>query len=139
MMASSIFLDTNGWLALLNRTDNMHAQAKVAWVDIVRGMHPLILTDWVVAETGNGLARSKDKAILAEALERILQVPRNQLVSIDEALLREALSLFSQHADKSWGLVDCASFIVMRAHGITEAFTSDHDFEQAGFRSLLTT
>jgi len=33
--------------------------------------------------------------------------------------------------------VDFASFIVMQERGITEAFTSDHDFEQAGFRCLL--
>lgn len=138
-MASSIFLDTNGWLALLNRTDTLHAQAKEAWVRVVRGGQPLILTDWVVAEMGNGLARAKEKARLTEALDRILRVSRNELVYVDEALLRAALDLFGQHADKSWGLVDCASFIVMRDRGITEAFTSDHDFVQAGFQCLLTT
>jgi predicted nucleic acid-binding protein len=35
--------------------------------------------------------------------------------------------------------VDCASFIVMQERGITEAFTSDRDFEQAGFKRLLST
>jgi hypothetical protein len=30
------------------------------------------------------------------------------------------------------------SFVVMREHGITEALTGDHHFEQAGFEMLLT-
>ena len=137
-MASSIFLDTNGWVALLNRNDSMHVQANEAWARVVRGRHSLILTDWIVAETGNGLARAKDKARLAEAFDRVLQVPRNELVIVEESLLREAMALFCHHADKTWGLVDCASFVVMRDRGIAEAFTSDHDFEQAGFKCLLS-
>ncbi len=136
-MASSVFLDTSGWLALLNRTETTHEQAIRAWASIVRGKHQIVLTDWVVAETGNGLARAKDKTRLAEALDRILQVPHNELVYIHEDLLRKAIALFGQHTDKSWGLVDCASFIVMRERNIAEAFTTDHDFEQAVFRCLL--
>ena len=56
---------------------------------------------------------------------------------VTHALLSRALSEYSQHADKSWGLVDCASFLVMRDLGISEAFTSDSHFEQAGFKVLL--
>jgi hypothetical protein len=48
-----------------------------------------------------------------------------------------ALDYFARYADKSWGLVDCASFVVMQQRGITEAFTSDRHFEQAGFACLL--
>ena len=39
--------------------------------------------------------------------------------------------------DKEWGLVDCTSIIVARDMGITEIFTTDHHFEQAGFTILL--
>lgn len=137
-MTSSIFLDTNGWLALLNRSESMHAQAIAMWGDIVRGKRPIVLTDWIVGETGNGLARAKDKTRLEIALARILQVARNELIYIDDNLLHKAIDLFNQHADKSWGLVDCASFVVMNERGITESFTSDRHFEQAGFRHLLS-
>ncbi len=39
--------------------------------------------------------------------------------------------------DKDWSLTDCISFVVMEEHGITDALTGDHHFEQAGFRALL--
>jgi predicted nucleic acid-binding protein len=137
-MASSVFLDTNGWLALLNSADAMYAQAEIVWRDIVTGGHRIVLTDWVVAETGNGLARSQGKIRLLEALNRIVRNPRGELVVIDEELLRQSLDFFGRHADKSWGLVDCASFLVMQERGITQAFTSDGHFEQAGFTCLLS-
>jgi len=31
----------------------------------------------------------------------------------------------------------CISFVVMEQHGIVEALTADHHFEQAGFKALL--
>lgn len=51
-MASSIFIDTNGWLAILNSDDRMHAQADRKWSEVVLGQRHVVLTDWVVAETG---------------------------------------------------------------------------------------
>lgn len=45
--------------------------------------------------------------------------------------------MFRNRTDKNWSLVDCASFVVMRKHGILEALTADHHFEQAGFVRLL--
>jgi hypothetical protein len=39
--------------------------------------------------------------------------------------------------DKDWGLTDCISFVVMKDTKMTEALTTDHHFEQAGFKALL--
>jgi predicted nucleic acid-binding protein len=47
------------------------------------------------------------------------------------------MSLYRQHADKAWSLTDCISFAVMREKRLTEAFTSDQHFQQAGFIPLL--
>lgn len=63
--------------------------------------------------------------------------PRCRVVFITAALLRRSLELYLARGDKHWGLVDCASFIVMIDEGITEALTNDRHFEQAGFRPLL--
>jgi len=47
-------------------------------------------------------------------------------------------TLYQQRPDKEWGLTDCISFVVMQEQGISEAFTSDHHFTQAGFTILLS-
>jgi predicted nucleic acid-binding protein len=60
------------------------------------------------------------------------------VVVVDRLLLEKAIDRYRSFSDKTWGLVDCASFLVMEERGITEAFTSDHDFEQAGFQCLIT-
>jgi predicted nucleic acid-binding protein len=52
-----VLLDTNGWIALLNASDTLHESARLIWTQLARERTPIIVTDWVVAETGNGLAR----------------------------------------------------------------------------------
>ena len=59
------------------------------------------------------------------------------LVEPDPALWRRGLALYRTRPDKAWSLTDCISFIVMTDHGLTDALTGDHHFEQAGFRALL--
>jgi predicted nucleic acid-binding protein len=72
-----------------------------------------------------------------EVVEQMLEAPSVEVVAINDVLLRRALNDYAKFADKTWGLVDCASFIVMQERGITEAFTSDRHFAQAGFQCLL--
>ena len=52
-------------------------------------------------------------------------------------LYAQAFRLYQDRPDKEWGLIDCVSFVVMGARGITDALTSDEHFEQAGFKALL--
>jgi predicted nucleic acid-binding protein len=47
------------------------------------------------------------------------------------------LESFEQRPNKEWSLTDCISFVVMEAHGLSEALTSNGDFEQAGFVALM--
>jgi hypothetical protein len=52
-------------------------------------------------------------------------------------LFDKAVTLFSARPDKEWSLTDCTSFVVMQEHGLSEALTSDHHFQQAGFTALF--
>ena len=60
-----------------------------------------------------------------------------EIVHIDEQLDVRAWELLENRLDKTWSLVDCASFVVMEQRGLTDALTTDHHFEQAGFVRLL--
>ena len=137
MPTKAVFLDTNGWLALLNSADALHFAARTCWTDLIREGASLVLTDWIVAETGNGLARSRARGRFVEAVELIQASSSARLLTVTPALFRGALDLYRDRPDKAWGLVDCSSILVMQELGITEAFTNDRHFEQAGFKCLL--
>jgi predicted nucleic acid-binding protein len=97
----------------------------------------VVLTDWIIAETGNGLARSRMKESFVEVVRQMLAAPSVDVIVVDSELIERALARFAKFADKNWGLVDCASLAVMEERSITDAFTSDSDFNQAGFTCLL--
>ncbi len=132
-MPGKIFLDTSFIVALINDRDEHHEEAQaLSWFFDTAD---LALTEAVILEIGNGLANGFRK----EAVEviRILRTSdKTSILKVDGELLEQAISLYAQHADKKWGLVDCLSFIVMRENGVTEALSFDHDFEQAGFTLL---
>jgi predicted nucleic acid-binding protein len=138
-MTSSVFLDTSGWIAILNSVDSQHLIAQDTWRELANRGCRFVVTDWIIAETGNGLSRSLMRGRFVEVVQQMLEAPSVEIVAICDDLLRRALAEYAKFADKSWGLVDCASFIVMRERGITEAFTCDRHFDQAGFECLLPT
>lgn len=137
MPAKVVFLDTNGWLALLNAADALHQTADAVWKQLGQQGYSVVVTDWVVAETGNGLARTAGRSRFAQAVERLRANSKARLLFVSEQILQRALALYEARPDKTRGLVDCAGFVIMQDEDIHEAFTNDRHFQQAGFQCLL--
>jgi len=135
--SKQVFLDSHDWIALLNAADELHERADALWKKLGEQHYHVFVTDWIVAETGNGLARTRARSRFVRIMRALLQDPRATMVRIDDKLLVRALELYDHRGDKEWGLVDCASIIVMADHDIREAFTHDKLFKQAGFECLL--
>ena len=131
------FLDTSGWIALLNSRESWHVEANRIWKEFGHRRRSVFVTDWVVAETGNGLAGGGRRELFVKSLRVFMSAANVRLVYVDGDLLRRAIDLYEARPDKEWGLVDCASFVLMKEQGIRDALTNDHHFEQAGFRCLL--
>ncbi|WP_292771135.1 hypothetical protein [Nostoc sp. NOS(2021)] len=70
-------------------------------------------------------------------IQQCYQTPNMCVVSVDTELLNRALQLYQSRLDKTWGLTDCISFIVMQYQGLIIAATADQHFVQAGYRALL--
>lgn len=98
---------------------------------------PLLTTEFVLIEIGNGLAALKFRRDAGKIIHSLQANPFVKIIPASSDLFRQALALFEQRPDKSWGLTDCASFIVMRDNNITDALTTDDHFRQAGFKVLL--
>lgn len=129
-----VFADTAFFLALANASDKWHGQA-VAFSqenDLV-----LLTTSWVLTELGDALSRPWHRAVFLRVLEEFEGDPDDILVEADQLLWNLGRDLYADRSDKDWSLTDCISFIVMQQRGLTDALTSDHHFEQAGFNILL--
>ena len=137
MPSELVFLDSSGWIALLNSRDENHARAVVIWRDLVTRQARVVLTDWIIAETGNSLAKTPLRQMYGNAVRLVMNREEYQVVMVDRDTLSRSTELYANRPDKSWGLVDCASFVVMIELGIRDSLTADHHFEQAGFHPLL--
>jgi len=132
----SLFVDTGFFLALEIKTDQNHAAAKHYWQKLKLTPVPMVTTTYVMDETVTFLNTRgwHDKAV--NVGNRLLNSTAIQLVHIDEVFFQLAWAYFQQHADKTYLLTDCLSFIVMQHQGIQAALSFDKHFTQACFLRL---
>ncbi len=105
------FVDTSFVIALVNRSDQYHSQA----VELASRFdkRSLVITDAVILEIGNALARNFKKESI-QIIEHFFTSDEIHIVNLNPDLFRRAFDLYRSHFDKAWGLIDCISFIVMR-------------------------
>jgi len=136
---SFLFIDTSGWGNLFDASQPYHSQATDFYLSAKVEEKKIITTNYIIIE-------------LVSLLTSPLRVPRNKIIQFisgiklspylkiihtDISLDDQAWQFFQRHQDKDWSLVDCSSFVIMNRLNISEALTSDHHFEQAGFVRLL--
>jgi uncharacterized protein len=97
--------------------------------------YPFVTTDAVLLEVGNALAK-RFRTQGTEIIHYFLNSSDATVVHLNPLLFKRGLDLYESHDDKTWGLVDCVSFVVMREMEIEDALTFDRHFTQAGFRRL---
>lgn len=134
---NSVFLDTSFAIALAVEQDAYHDPALRLAERVEEGRVPVTTTRPVVLEIGNYLATPARRPQTISYIEALRSEPAVTVVPLSDDLFRRGLALYRERQDKSWGLTDCISFVVMRTRDIREALTADGDFEQAGFRALL--
>ncbi len=128
------FVDTSFSVALVSEMDFDHTKARELATQYEHA--PLLTTDCVLLEIGNSLARNyRDQAV--STITNYLTSLEVEIVSLDPELFLRGFELYQSRMDKTWGLVDCISFIVMSDRGIKDVLTSDRHFRQVGFRALM--
>lgn len=136
-MRRAVFVDTAAWLALINKSDTLHAEAKKIRNNLLNNNIRLVVTDYIIVEIANALSRVPLREAAIQLIDSIKLSKDIEVVQVDTEIYAKAWELYSGRVDKEWSLTDCTSFIVMARKKITEAFTSDRHFEQAGFKILL--
>lgn len=133
-MSENIFIDTGFVIALINKRDRYHKQARILADQYDR--QPLLITDAILLEIGNALARGF-KVEASEIIANFMISDEVKVVRLSPQLFDEAFALYRKYQDKEWSLVDCVSFVVMQKENITQALTFDRHFVQAGFEALM--
>lgn len=129
-----MFIDTNFITTLVNERDELHAKA-LELSERFEGQK-FLLTDAVLLESGNALAKRYRTEVI-DIIDHFQSSADVEIVRLDPEIFEVGFNLFKQHKDKTWGLVDCISFVVMNERGISDALTFDQHFVQAGFRALM--
>lgn len=136
---SEIFADTAGWACLVDGAQTFHALAAQRFKDLRAQGTLIVTTNYVIAELVS-LLHSPMRIPRHDAvrfIDSLKAAPYIEIVHIDETLDTRAWELLKQRPDKTWSLVDCVSFVLMQQRGTSDALTTDHHFEQAGFSRLL--
>jgi predicted nucleic acid-binding protein len=129
-----LFSDTSYFLALLNPADDQHRDA-VTWSR--RRSVAIVVTEFVLLELGNALTRGGDRRLFLNLVRLLRNDPMTMIVPASRELFEKGRALFARRADKSWSITDCTSFSLMTEMKLQDALTTDHHFQQAGFRALL--
>jgi uncharacterized protein len=129
-----VFADSYYYLAFVNEGDIGHRRA----LEFSRSYQGhAVTTEWVLTEVADALSGPEQRGVFLELLAELRRDSGLQIVDAGHGLFERGIALFSQRPDKAWSLTDCISFVVMEEHGIHDALTADHHFEQAGLVPLL--
>lgn len=137
--SNDLFVDTSGWVTFFDHTDPLQQRVEAAILRAGRQGRKLVTTTYIITEVVALLSLSRyhiGRDQLLDHVRHILTDPDTELIHIDDATFFEAWHLLEARADKEWSLVDASSFVLMQRHGMTEALTTDHHFEQAGFTRI---
>lgn len=86
---------------------------------------------------GDALSQPNNRPRFARLVQLLRQQPDVEILPATSALFQRGCEFHARRPDKEWSLTDCLSFLVMQDRGLEDALTSDHHFEQAGFRALI--
>lgn len=134
---NAVFADAGYWIALFNPRDRLHDIA-IALSQTIQN-RSIVTSQLVLMEFLNYYASLgrifRRRAV--EVVRNLQQYPNVEIVPLSDEQFEAALIAYDQRQDKTWGIIDCASFLIMQQRRITEALAYDEHFRQADFIPLL--
>ena len=124
------FVDTSALYAVLDANDANHAAAAGTFTELLDRGERLVTHNYVVLETTALVQRRL--GVVATRVFHDDVVPAMEVVWIDEDLHRAAVDGLLGAGRRDISLVDWASFITIRRHGLGQAFVFDADFAAQG-------
>ncbi len=130
-----LFVDTAAWIGLEVINDEHHPAALAFRQESGRG-YRWVTTNWILWETVTWLRRRAGHVAAVRFGQRLLTSAKIEIITVTPPLEMTAWEFFQRYQDKHFGFIDCTSFATMQDLVLTNVFTFDEHFQQAGFRVL---
>jgi predicted nucleic acid-binding protein len=127
----SVFVDTSALYALLVSTEESHPEIVSTFRELAESGRRMLTTNYVLIETFALLQHRIGLEAVRDLEFRV--VPLLEIRWVDGAIHRRAIQRLFRTDRRKLSLVDCCSFSVMDAEGISEALSLDSDFEREGY------
>lgn len=134
-----VFVDTAAWITLFDPSDSLAAAARQVLQTLHQARRPLLTSEFILLEVTAAFAAPAFRSGIIMFINGLYRLPALTVEAASQSWYQAGWSLYQQRLDKAWSLTDCISFAMMQQYALTDAFTSDRHFEQAGFRRLLQT
>ncbi len=128
-----IFIDTGAFFARYYAADQHHTKCVNLWERLLKAPQKCFTSNFVIDEVLTLLGRRTDNKFAAERARNMLDSNILTILRPSHDVEYEALDLFEKYADQKVSFTDCTSFVLMRKHRITKAFSFDRHFSMAGF------
>ena len=136
-MTQPLFVDTGGWIAYFDKSDNAHEIFKDCLSRTIRGTDwRLHTSDYIIDETVTFLRYHTGHATACTALDNFRDLESSGLLvchSIEKEFRQRAEDLFRQYQDQKFSFTDCTLFALCQSRSIGHVVTVDSDFRILGF------
>lgn len=137
MTNKECFVDSVGWIALLNADDELHKTVDQEYKLLIKSNRKLITSTAVLNEVANSLSKPKYRKTVIEFHKRLQSSSSIEIIFVDKELWFSGWRFYENRFDKAWSLTDCISIAIMQERGLIDILTNDKHFSQAGFQILL--
>lgn len=141
-MKHPVFFDSWAWIAVIDRKDPYHKEAKSFYEEYIRSSEIPVTSDYILDEVFTVLRRRLTYETVirfGEGIFNAIKTKQLRLESVDADRRERTWDLLKKYHDKpDISFTDFTSFVIMSECGIKEVFTGDEHFEKVnmGFRTV---
>ena len=130
---NALFVDTGGWLAVLDPRDRYHRQATEFYRHCLSRYTYLVTTNLVISETYINVRRGAGHQKAIAFLDLVERSERIRYFWSDAQLEESAREILRHYDDQDFSYADAVSFALMHREAIQDVFAFDLHFRVMGF------
>jgi predicted nucleic acid-binding protein len=131
-----VFIDTSFIISKIIINDYYHFKAEELNKNL-KSVKELWLHEGILLEIADWFADKNRVAAMAWIDAAKENVEKYKIIPLTRDLVDKCFDDYKKYSDKTIGATDFISFNVMWKNEITQAATTDHHFQQVGFKALL--